>query len=474
MYKRVMGLEIHAQIATKTKLFSRSLNTDQAEPNEQVDWLDAGMPGALPVPNKEAINMALKTSLALNMEINEISIFDRKHYFYPDSPLGYQITQFYKPIGINGYLDCSFGRIRINRLHIESDAGKTIYDDDGNTYVDLNRAGVPLMEIVTEPDFHTPEEVVEFLKELKSILLAIGTSECNMEAGNLRADVNLSLHKEGEPYGNRVEMKNLNSFRFIAKAVEYETLQQTKILESGGRVTQETKLFDSKLGITKSMREKEDAVDYRYFPDPDLLPIKLEKEYINQVRENLPKLPAQIREEYEKYNIAKKQAYTLSEHPLRINFFANIMKAVNENMIEAASNWVCSELIGKLGRLNIDFEQFIEKRTDFAESLSQIIVLCENGTITRANGKEILDSIIENAEDINKIVERNGYLNKVDQGDIVSMIHQALIDNPSEVVKYKGGKTSLIMFFVGLIMKETKGKCDPEFVRAEFEKELNK
>ena len=474
-YKSVLGLEIHAQIATKTKLFSRSLNTDEASPNQQVDYLDAGLPGTLPVANKAAIEMALKTSLALNMKINDISIFDRKHYFYQDLPLGYQITQLYQPIGVQGYLDCSFGRVRINRLHIEADAGKSVYEGD-STLVDYNRAGVPLMEIVTEPDFSSAVEVVEFIKELRSILLVLGTCHCNMECGNLRADVNLSIHEPGTPFGNRVEIKNLNSFRFIAKAIEYEEEVQRKTLENGQKVKQQTKLFDSKLGVTKATRDKEDAVDYRYFPDPDLLPVKLELSHIEEVRENLPKLPQEIRREYAEFGIAQKQAYTLTEHPLRIAFFAEIMKFLESDskaedkvnlpeLILSASNWVCSELIGKLGRANLDFEDFIAIRADFCEEFAKLIRKSEIDGLSRINAKEILDVLIAGPANVDEIISQNGYLKKVDSSEIDSIISSVLTNSPAEVAKYKAGKTQLLMYFVGNVMKETKGKADPEKVK---------
>lgn len=481
-YKSVLGIEVHAQIATKTKLFSRSLNTDEAQPNEQVDYLDAGLPGTLPIANKQAIEMALKTSLALNMKINDISIFDRKHYFYQDLPLGYQITQFYQPIGVNGYLECSFGKVRINRLHIEADAGKSVYEGD-STLVDLNRAGVPLMEIVTEPDFKSALEVVEFMKELRGLLLVLGTCKCDMECGNLRADVNLSLHEEGTPFGNRVEIKNLNSFRFITKAVEYEAGVQEKTLESGEKVRQETKLFDSKLCITKARREKEDAVDYRYFPDPDLLPIKLDLDYIEQVRASLPRLPQEIRKEYDTYGIGFKQGYSLTEHPLRIAFFERIIDCLKANatdkvdtnaLILSASNWVCSELIGKLGRSDIDFEEFIVSREDFVPEFAKLVVRCEVEGLSRSNAKDILDMLIEGATDVDAVIEKNGYLQKIDSSEIQAIVDSVIANSPAEVAKYKAGKVQLLMFFVGNVMKETKGKADPEMLKTMIASALEK
>lgn len=474
-FKKVIGLEIHSQIATKTKLFSRALNekNENTSPNENVNWLDAGMPGSLPIANKEAIYMALTTSLALNMTINEESIFDRKHYFYQDSPLGYQITQFYKPIGEHGFLDFDFGKIRINRLHIEGDAGKSVYEN-GSTLIDLNRAGVGLMEIVTEPDFSCAEEVVTFLKELKAILLKIGTCECNMESGNFRVDVNISIHKENEPFGQRVEIKNLNSFKFIAKAIEYEANLQEETILKGEKVYQTTKLFDSKKNITISMRNKEDTLDYRYFPDPDLLPVQLSKEEIEEYKNNLPELPAQTRSRYAKMNIAKEQTYTLSEHPIRTEFFDNLLKELKGNFAQTASNWISSELIGKLTKLNITLEDFIQNNPNFSKEIAKIIILCEENKLSRLNAKDALDKLIENDCDIEKFIKDKGFLDQISNDKIISLIKETIVSNPNEVQKYKNGKTALIMFFVGCIMKATQGKCDPEIVKKLFIEELEK
>lgn len=464
MYKKVLGLEIHAQIATNTKLVSCALNEDLAENNTNVQWIDAGVPGSLPVINEAAIHMALQTALALGMQINNVSIFDRKQYFYQDLPLGYQITQFYKPIGINGFLECSFGKVRINRLHIEADAGKSVYEGD-TILVDLNRAGVPLMEIVTEPDFKNADEVVEFLKELRALLLCLGTCKCDMSQGNLRADVNLSLHKGNEPYGTRVEMKNLNSYRFIAKAIEYEAIVQEKQLNEGKRIVQETKLFDSKLGVTKSMRDKEEAADYRYFPDPDLLPIFLEQKFIDQTRNRLPKLPQQIREEYLKMGVALQQAYILTEHPMRIEFFNNLIAQLkNDKYIAIASNWVGSELLGRLKK--IDFEDFINDiYVNFIANFAKIIVYTEEGKISRSNAKSLLDEIMAKRCDIDKLIAERGYMDKLSNDALLEIIKHTLEANKNEVARYKDGKTQLLMFFVGCVIKETKGKCDPEFVK---------
>ncbi len=468
-YKKVLGLEVHAQINTKTKLFSRALNQEAKQPNINVTWLDAGMPGSLPVPNQEAVNMALKTALALGMHINKESIFDRKQYFYPDLPLGYQISQFYKPIGLNGVLHCSFGPIRINRLHIEADAGKTI-NEDGSIFIDLNRVGVPLMEIVTEPDFKSAQEVVEYIKELRALLLCLGTCKCDMEAGNLRVDVNLSLHKEGEPYGTRVEMKNINSYRFIAKAIDYEADVQEHKLNAGELVVQETKLFDSKSGVTKSMRDKEDASDYRYFPDPDLLPIVLEEEFIEQVRNNLPELPQVTRVKYQDMGVALEQATVLTEHPIRVKFFNKLLGEIDVKFAGTASNWIVSELNGRLAKMKIDLEDFASQvmETKFISSFSNVIVQCQEGKISRSNAKDLLDDLMCNYEcDLDSLIKERGYMERLGEDDIKNIIAAILKNSPDEVAKYKAGKTALLMFFVGNVMKETKGRCDPEFVKIE-------
>ncbi|WP_342262103.1 Asp-tRNA(Asn)/Glu-tRNA(Gln) amidotransferase subunit GatB [Alphaproteobacteria bacterium endosymbiont of Tiliacea citrago] len=474
MYKKTLGVEIHAQIDTETKLFSRALFDEHSEPNENVDFLDAGLPGTLPVPNENAIYMAMKTSLALNMQINQISIFDRKHYFYQDLPLGYQITQFYKPIGVNGYLDCSFGRVRINRLHIETDAGKSIYKD-GKTFVDLNRAGVPLMEIVTEPDFHNEDQVVEFLKELRAILLCIKTCKCDMEMGNLRADVNISLAKDGDPLGTRAEIKNLNSFSSIRKAVQFEATLQEKTLKAGQKVIQETKLFDPTNNTTKAMRNKEDALDYEYFPDPDLLPVFIDQSKIDDCKNSLPKLPIAIRKELQLLGIAEEQSRTITETMERYEFFAQLIQQLPENLVVKASNWVCSELIGKLAKTDIELEDFLNRRKNFFDILYKVILKCESNEITRVVAKEILDKSILDEKDLdfNSLVEKNNLLQK-DTIDINFLIENLINNSPDEVSRFKKGKTSLLMWFVGQIMKETKGQVDPEVIKTSVLNLLNK
>lgn len=470
MYKKTLGLEVHCQIDTKTKLFSRALVDETAEPNENVDFLDAGIPGTLPVPNEFAIEQALKTSLALNMTINEVSIFDRKHYFYQDLPLGYQITQFYQPIGVNGYIDCSFGRVRINRLHIECDAGKSVYKN-GKTYIDLNRAGVGLMEIVTEPDFNDEFQVVEFFKELRSLLLCIKTCKCDMDMGNMRADVNLSIAKEGEPLGTRVEIKNLNSFSSMRKAVQYEATLQEKTLLSGGVVEQETKLFDVDKGETKTMRSKGDAVDYKYFPDPDLLPVYLSPETIEECRRNLPKLPLEIRNELQSLGVAREQAYTLTDSMERYAFFEKLLKNIPDGLIVKASNWVCSELIGKLAKLDLELESFLGQTTHFFDSFCKLITLFESGEITRTIAKDILDKVLVEDVPFEALNAQYGFLNKEDI-DLDALIAKVLDDSPNEIEKFKKGKMSIVMYFVGLIMKETKGKCDADEIKGKLVKAL--
>jgi aspartyl-tRNA(Asn)/glutamyl-tRNA(Gln) amidotransferase subunit B len=461
----VVGLEIHAQIATKTKLFSRAPIDSNAEANTCVDWLDMGMPGSLPIVNEEAIHMALKTALALNMTINEISIFDRKHYFYQDSPLGYQITQLFKPIGINGFLDCSFGRVRINRLHIESDAGKSIYEGE-KTFIDLNRCGVGLMEIVTEPDFSSAEEVVEFVKELRSILLTLGTCKCNMEEGNLRVDVNISVHAPNGPLGTRVEIKNLNSFKFIADAIEYESNLHKSELKMNKQIIQETKLFDTKSGTTKSMRNKENVIDYRYFPDPDLLPVVLDKAIIEKYRNELPELPATMRQKHIHAGVGQQQAYALCENPIRSKFFERLIQELPKEVIPSASNWVVTELFGKLRVLNQNIEDFLEEHVGFCDKLSKIIVLCESSQLTRTNAKACLDHIVNNPQNNpDAFINEMNFLQSISEDEIEKLSKQILENFPEEVKKYKNGKAALLMFFVGNVIKETKGKANPEIAK---------
>lgn len=470
-YQKTLGLEVHAQIASITKLFSRSLFQEDAEPNANVGFLDAGLPGTLPIPNKNAILLALKTALALNMHINEISVFDRKHYFYQDLPLGYQITQFYRPIGLNGYLECSFGRVNINRLHIECDAGKSVYHD-GHTYVDLNRAGVPLMEIVTDPDFKNEDEVVEFLKELRLILLSIQTCRCDLEKGNLRADVNLSL-SNNESLGTRVEIKNLNSFSSIRKAVQYEAALQENILKNGGSVSQETKLFDPINNTTKSMRSKEDAVEYMYFPDPDLLPIYISEDEIQACKQSLPKLPMQVRAELQAEGVAREQSYTLTDSLSRYRFFMFLCENLSKKLIVKISNWICSELLGKLAKLNISLEDFLDDKPWFKESFLLIIKACEEESVTRAVAKKILDKVLVEKLSFEEVVKKYNFLQKV-EFNLSELVAELLDSSPNEVEKYKNGKGSIVMFFVGNLMKVTKGQCDANLIKEFVEIELKK
>lgn len=470
-FKKTIGIEVHAQIDTKTKLFSRALVDDMAKPNSQVDFLDAGFPGTLPVPNKQAILMALKTCLALNMEINNISIFDRKHYFYQDLPLGYQITQFYKPIGINGYIDCSFGRVRINRLHIECDAGKSIYKD-GHTFIDLNRAGVGLMEIVTEPDLHTENEVIEFMKELRAILLAIKTCKADMEKGNLRADVNLSVAKEGDPLGTRVEIKNLNSFSTIKKAITYEEQVQIDTILSGKEVDQCTKLYDSEKNITKTIRAKENAMDYAYFPDADLLPVFLSDAIIEETKNNLPMLPKQMREYLSDLGVAKEQAYILTETSVRFDFFNELLNDITKYLAFKVSNWVCSELLGKLSKLEIELEDFLIGKVNFSSNFAKIINLFESGEITRTIAKTMIDHIIEKDLSFDVLFKNSDLLTKC-AINLDALIIKILNNSPSEVEKFKKGKVQIVMYFVGIVMKETKGQINAELIKEKVLEQLN-
>ncbi len=477
MFKKVIGLEIHAQINTETKLFSRAKINEDAEPNSCVDFLDAGMPGALPILNKEAVDLALKTCLALNLEINNISIFDRKHYFYQDSPIGYQITQLFKPIGINGFINLKNKKIRINRLHIETDAGKSIYEN-GKTLIDLNRCGVPLMEIVTEPDFESASEVVEFLKELKAILLTIKTSKCDMEKGNFRCDVNISLHKENEPYGTRVEIKNLNSFKFISKAIEVESALQEQTLLEKKEVEQCTKLFDPKISQVKTMRSKENALDYRYFPDPDLLPLKIEQDQIDHTKANLEKLPEQIRKELAEIEISEDHCYLISQNPEIYSFFNEIAELLKFNftksIAKSIANFTITELFGKLSKLNINFENFIQERKNFGKEFAKIIELVETKKISRIHSKELLDLLIEKDLNAEQTANEMGFLVEINNADVENIINQTIQKYSNEVEKYKNGKDSLLMFFVGNVLKETKGSADPTYVKEVMLQKLSK
>jgi aspartyl-tRNA(Asn)/glutamyl-tRNA(Gln) amidotransferase subunit B len=486
----VIGLEIHAQINTKTKLFSNAKNNFGAEPNSQVDIFDAALPGVLPVLNDEAVRCAVKTGLAINSLINKFSSFDRKHYFYPDLPSGYQISQFYYPIVSDGKIEIETENsenskvIRINRIHIEQDAGKNIHDLSPRfSYIDLNRAGVPLMEIVSEPDIRSGEEAVEYIKKLQLIMRYIGTCDGDMEKGNLRCDANVSVRKKGETkLGTRCEIKNLNSTSNILAAINFEIKRQIEILEDGGEIEQQTRLFDVLSGETKKLRGKEEAMDYRYFPDPDLLPIRLSDEYIENIKKQIPILPDQRKKKYIEMGLNHEFIKNMISDFDMGNFFENVLNFLYEkidcddqkkkNIGVTLANWVNVEMSARLK--NAEIKSFLDSHIS-QENFGKLIHAIETELINAKIAKDVLDKMFENKENCCpiEIIEKEGLAQIVDEKLIKDLVLRILEKNPKQVSEYKGGKEQLYGFFVGQIMKESKGKINPEIANKILKSELD-
>ena len=460
----VIGLEVHAQVKSKAKLFSGSSTEFGAEPNQQVSFIDAAMPGMLPVLNEFCVEQAVKTGLGLNAKINLVSIFDRKNYFYPDLPQGYQISQFYHPIVGAGKMiinvDGEDKIINIERLHLEQDAGKSIHDQSpDSSYIDLNRCGIALMEIVSAPDLRSPKEATEYLKKLRAIVRYLGTCDGDMEKGSMRCDANVSVRKVGDlKLNNRCEIKNLNSMRYITKAIEYEAERQVEIYEAGGMVDQETRLFDSVTGETRTMRSKEDARDYRYFPDPDLLPIVLTEEFIENIKNNLPELPDQKQQRYiNELNLSPYDAQILTVEKETAEYFEEVIK---DNDPKMAANWISAELFGRLNKAGIALND--SKITP--AKLSGLLKLINDNIISGKIAKDVFDIMFETGSDAAKIVEEKGLQQVTDQGSIEKIILQVIQENPDKVAEYKSGKDRLFGFFVGQVMKLSEGKANPAVV----------
>ncbi len=464
MYKSVIGLEIHAQLLTKTKLFC-SCSTEYGDsPNTNVCPVCLGYPGALPVLNRKAVRMAVKAALALNCEIAETSFFDRKNYFYPDLPKGYQITQFYKPFATNGYLIIEVNgekrKIGIERIHIEEDAGKSIHDSKtGKTKIDFNRTGIPLIEIVTKPDIESAEEASEFLKNLRQILIYIGVNDGNLEEGSLRCDANVSIHEPETPLGTRVEIKNVNSFKFVQKAINYEIKSQKEIIGSGKKIEYETKLYDSKQNKTFTMRTKEEMLDYRYFPEPDLLALKIDKKTVDEVKEEIPELPSdKIKRFMEEYELSKKDAVSLTVSKYLADFFEEV-SSYNKIPIKNA-NWILSELLRYVKDIDTGFINPPVKAKPFAEFVKKV----DDGEITGLVAKELLPEMIKTGKEIEVLIKQKG-VEKIDSDDkIKELISGVLSENQKEIDRYKAGEKKLFGFFVGQVMKKTKGRANPQKV----------
>ena len=474
-YEVVMGLEVHAELSTKTKIFCSCPTSFGAAPNTHVCPICMAMPGTLPVLNEKVVEYAVKAGLATNCEISKDSKNDRKNYFYPDLPKAYQISQYDKPLCYKGYIEIETSKgkkkIGITRIHIEEDAGKLNHDDlSGGSLVDLNRAGVPLIEIVSEPDLRTTEEVDSYLKKLKSILEYIEVSDCKMQEGSFRADVNVSIRKKGETkLGTRTEMKNMNSFRSITRAIEYEIGRQIDVVENGGVIEQETLRWDEVSGKTFSMRDKEDAQDYRYFPEPDLVAIKLSDEYIENIRKTLPEMPESRKQRYlNDYKLSEKDAGIITSSKYLSDLFEKAGEICGN--YKAVNNWIISDISRILNETEMDP---IEIPFD-AKQLAKLVTLIDKGTISSSIGKKVLEELFENPRDPEDIIKEKGWIQISDESAIKEIVQKIIEANPQSVTDYKGGKDRALGFLVGQAMKETKGKANPQLLNKLFIEELNK
>ena len=460
----IIGLEVHAQVSAQAKLFSAASATFGGTPNSQVSLVDAGMPGMLPVINRHCVEQAVRTGLALGAQINLVSVFDRKNYFYPDLPQGYQISQFSDPIVGRGevVIELENGNTRevgVTRLHLEQDAGKSLHDQHpSKTFVDLNRAGIALMEIVTEPDLRSAEEAGAFMGKLRSIVRYVGTCDGNMEEGSMRCDANVSVRKQGNPYGTRCEIKNLNSIRFLMKAIDYEARRQVELIESGGVVQQETRLFDSDLGETRSMRSKEDSHDYRYFPDPDLLPLRLEDGLVENLKAQLPELPDEKTRRFTReYGLTEYDTAVLISEPERADYFEKTAKGRDPKQV---ANWVIVEL---LGRLNREGSTIGASKVDPA-GLGELLDLIAKGAISNTLAKKVLDEMFSSGDPAGTIVARGGFSQVSDEKELEEHARAVLDANTAKVEEFKNGKDKLLGFFMGQVMKKTNGKANPQMV----------
>ena len=471
-YEVIIGLEVHAQVLSESKLFSSSPTKFGAEPNTQVSLVDAAFPGMLPVINEFCIKQAIKTGIGLNAKINKRSIFDRKNYFYADLPQGYQISQYKNPIVGEGSvtLDLATGEkiVGIERLHLEQDAGKSIHDiDPQNTLVDLNRSGVALMEIVSKPDLRSLVEVNAYVKKLRSIMRYLGTCDGNMQEGSLRADVNVSVRKKGQKvFGTRCEIKNVNSIKFMQMAIDYEANRQVDIIEDGGMIDQETRLFDIKKNETRSMRSKEDAHDYRYFPDPDLLPLEVTDDFIKKIKLEIPELPDDKKKRFiEEFNLTSYEATILVSDIEISKYFEEV---IEDSDVKLATNWIIGELFAVLNEKNLE----IINSPVSAKNLSKLINLIKDGTISGKIAKIIFELMVDGDKNPQKIVEEKGLKQESDPKAIEDLVIKIISENPDKVKEYKSGKDKLFGFFVGQVMKESKGKGNPQLINRILKEKL--
>ncbi len=468
----VIGLEVHAQVIAESKLFSGAATAFGAEPNTQVSLVDAAMPGMLPVINEQSIAQAVRTGLGIKAKINRYSVFDRKNYFYPDLPQGYQISQFSDPIVGRGeiVLDMPDGESRtvgITRIHLEQDAGKSLHDQDpSSTYVDLNRSGVTLMEIVSEPDMRSAAEAAAYVTKLRAIMRYLGTCDGNMEQGSLRCDANVSVRKPGGALGTRCEIKNVNSIRFLQQAIDYEARRQIEIVEDGGAVVQETRLFDANRGVTRSMRSKEEAHDYRYFPDPDLLPLTLSEDFVSRIRESLPELPDEKKARFvSQYGLSQYDAGVLVAERAIADYFETAAKGRDA---KTAANWITSDLFGALNRAGLE----IAASPVSAGQLGGLIDLISDGTISGRIAKDVFDVMVESGRDAADIVAEKGLKQVSDTGEIEAIIDGVIAGADSQVAQFRSGNEKIIGWFVGQIMQQTQGKANPKIVNELLRKKL--
>ena len=473
LWEVVIGLEVHAQVSSQSKLFSGSSASFGAGPNEHVSLVDAAMPGMLPVINRFCVEQAVKTGLGLNAEINLFSVFDRKNYFYADLPQGYQISQYQQPIVGEGSItidlaDGSSRDIGIERLHLEQDAGKSLHDQHpSKSYIDLNRSGVALMEIVSRPDMRSAEEAGAYVTKLRSILRFLGTCDGNMEEGSMRADCNVSVRRPGEALGTRTETKNLNSIRFIGMAINYEVARQIEILEDGGRIDQETRLFDTSTGMTRAMRSKEDAHDYRYFPDPDLLPLQLDQDWVDGLKQNLPELPDALKARLiNDFGLSPYDATVISEDRATAAFYEDVAKGRDAKL---AANWMTVELFGALNKLG----KTLAESPITPSQLGELVGLIGDGTISGRIAKDVFAEMVETGGNATTIIEEKGLKQVSDTGAIEAMIDDVLATNQDKVDEYRGGKDKLFGFFVGQVMKASKGQANPGMVNQLLKSKLD-
>ena len=474
VYEVVIGLEVHAQILSNSKLFSSSPTKFGAEPNTQVSLVDAAFPGMLPVINEYCIKQAIKTGIGLKAKINNRSVFDRKNYFYADLPQGYQISQYKNPIVGEGnvILDMPYGqrKIGIERLHLEQDAGKSIHDiDPQNTFVDLNRSGVALMEIVSKPDLRSLDEVNAYIKKLRSIMRYLGTCDGNMQEGSLRADVNVSVKKKNsDKLGTRCEIKNVNSIKFMQMAIDYEANRQVDLIEQGHKIDQETRLFDAKKNETRSMRSKEDAHDYRYFPDPDLLPLELKDDFIEKIKSDIPELPDEKKKRFiDKFSLSSYEANILVSDKETSEYFEEVIK---KSDVKLATNWITGELFALLNEKDLGIIQ----SPISAKNLSKLINLIKDGTISGKIAKTVFELMADGDKDPKEIVEKEGLKQQSDPKELEKIISEIISKNQDKVEEYKSGKEKLFGFFVGQVMQISGGKANPKLVNDILKGKLKK